>query len=91
MWSWVSRFDKVNSRYSKDLRSEAVALIGPQRGLANFELKSIVYWSNGVVEWWSNAKTKNWNLVGISISFERLALNMPYVVCVHRLDVRIVI
>jgi hypothetical protein len=83
MWSWVSRFDKVNSRYSKDLRSEAVALIGPQRGLANFELKSIVYWSNG--------KTKNWNLVGISISFERLALNMPYVVCVHRLDVRIVI
>jgi hypothetical protein len=43
---------------SKDPRTEDVALICPQRGLVNFELKSIVYWSNG--------KTKTWKPVGIS-------------------------
>jgi hypothetical protein len=36
-----------------------VALICPQRGLLNFELKSIVYWSNGVVEYWSIGIDKN--------------------------------
>ncbi len=35
---------------SKDPRPEDVALICPQRRLVSFELKSIVYWSNGVVE-----------------------------------------
>jgi hypothetical protein len=40
---------KVNSM-SKDPHPEDVALICPQRGLANFERKSIVYWSNGVVD-----------------------------------------
>ncbi len=43
------------------------------------------------MEYWSNGKTKTWNLVGISESFKRLALNMHYAACVHRLNVRIVI
>jgi hypothetical protein len=36
-----------------------VALIGPQRGFVNFGLKSIVYWSNGVLECWSIGIDKN--------------------------------
>ncbi len=41
-------------KHSKDPRPEDVALICPQRGLVNFELNSIVYWSGGIMECWSS-------------------------------------
>ena len=81
--------EKGEVNKSKDPGLEDPALVIPGGDLVYWHLNDLR--SNGVMEYWSNGKTKTCNLVRISESFKPLALNMVYAACVHQLSVRIVI
>jgi hypothetical protein len=62
-------------RAGKDPLPEDVALICPQTGLVNVELKFIVCWSSGVMECWSIGTYKNpirlWLISNIPCRYEK--------------------
>ncbi len=62
-WVKEANLSHASSVISKDPRPEDVALICPQKGLIDFELKFIVYWSSGVMELWKNQNLgPSWDL-----------------------------